>query len=175
MTDTYKLILILLVLLLFVGFMAYYYLSNKSSNKSTDNPLVEYYNTINKNVVNNTIRGMEFGSNELAEEQRIQYIKHPEITSQFAKENTLPSDMFDKIARVEPHVPTKSDVENSFYQCIKGGNTFQACLTESGAGSQPQLCRSLCDENYGALNKVCSSICYNQIAQQNNSCRFGSC
>jgi uncharacterized protein YxeA len=178
-------LLVLLLILVIAGFCYWYTQKNKNNNSaeyyltnqmnSTANNNSNTNNLISKKIVDRNIRGIEFGSNQLAEEQRIQYITHPEITDKMASENKLPEDVFNRIAQVEKSSPNQDDILSVFNQCIKSGNTFQSCLTNSGAGSQPEMCRSLCDQNYGALNKVCSSICYNQISQQNNTCRFGPC
>ncbi len=171
--DKHNLIIILLIVLFIVVFIGGIYLYNKCKQQTLTKK--EPYLDISRKMVDSNIDALHFGTNQTAEEQRIQYIKHPELSNKFAKQNSLPVDVFNRIAQVEPSLPNSSDIENSFRQCIQSGQTFQACLTESGAGSQPEMCRSLCEENYGALNKVCSTICYNQISQQRNSCSGGPC
>ncbi len=80
-----------------------------------------------------------------------------------------------KIVRTEPVIPTMDEVKNSYTNCLSNGNPIKDCLSNSGAGLYPEICRELCDMAYGPRNLYCGKVCGQMMSQQRDSCSAGLC
>lgn len=81
---------------------------------------------------------------------------------------------YPKIVTSSATEPSEDEITAKFNKCIADGNdTVKGCLTSSGAGFRPVVCRKLCVSQYGELSRYCTSVCSEQQNQVNTSARFG--
>jgi hypothetical protein len=85
-----------------------------------------------------------------------------------------PEPVFNRVAQIDPSIPSEEEVRTAFKQCMSGGtNTVEGCLTYSTSSLYPGLTKSLCQEYYNPLSPICQQIEARQMRQQNTSARSG--